>query len=131
MRLIASILILAFVGVLTQKLVIYVNYLHNKTYYATELCVNKEEPESCCEGKCELKKELDALDSQSGELATTSNKDSTPKTIKYEKNEETLLSQTYFFMLAKEAVNISTHYQVNYPTGKTTELDYPPQYHLS
>lgn len=131
MKLVSSILIFAFSLVLTQKLFIYVNYLQNKTYYATELCVNKDEPESCCEGKCELKKELDALDSQSGELATTSNKDSNPKTIKYEKNEETFLSYTYFLVWEENVINISTNYQVNYPTGQSTELDYPPQLTLS
>ena len=36
----------------------YFNYLLNKEYIAKNLCVNKDKPESHCEGKCHLVKEL-------------------------------------------------------------------------
>jgi hypothetical protein len=42
-----------------SKLVIVINYAINKEYIAKNLCINRDKPESCCEGKCELKKNLD------------------------------------------------------------------------
>ncbi|MGZ4043471.1 MAG: hypothetical protein ACXVO9_09730 [Bacteroidia bacterium] len=45
-----------------SKTIIVINYERNKVYIAENLCVNRDEPESCCEGKCELKKQLDQDD---------------------------------------------------------------------
>ena len=44
------------------KLAVYLNYQANKEYIAKTLCEKKTEPESCCEGKCHLKKQLDKVD---------------------------------------------------------------------
>ena len=33
-------------------------YYANKTYIASQLCVNKDKPKSCCEGTCYLNKQL-------------------------------------------------------------------------
>lgn len=91
-----------------QKLLIYANYISNKNYYAQELCVNKDEPESCCEGKCELKKELDAMDSQSGDAATTGNHEKDSKIQKYEKAEEFFTGTGEVIFNSGEGVNIYT-----------------------
>jgi hypothetical protein len=37
-------------------------YVANKTYVATELCVNKAKPEMHCNGKCHLAKQLQKLE---------------------------------------------------------------------
>jgi hypothetical protein len=53
--------ILSFAGILSQninKIAILINFKINQEYIAENLCVNKDEPESCCEGKCQLEKEL-------------------------------------------------------------------------
>lgn len=63
MKFIISIFLLA--SLLTQnisKLIIVINYQVNKEYIAKNLCVNRDKPKSCCEGKCELKKQLDEED---------------------------------------------------------------------
>ncbi len=59
MRILSVVLLL---GVLLQtcsKQLIYTDYLVNKDFVASVLCVNKDVPENHCEGKCHLKKQLD------------------------------------------------------------------------
>lgn len=49
-------------SLLTQnvsKLIIVINYGINKEFISKKFCVNRDKPKSCCEGKCELKKQLD------------------------------------------------------------------------
>ena len=44
-------------------------YYANKTYIASQLCVNKDKPKSCCEGTCYLNKQLKkAEESQDNKL---------------------------------------------------------------
>lgn len=50
--------LLSFVFQNGTKLYIIVNFAINQDYIAKNLCVNKDVPESCCEGKCHLEKEL-------------------------------------------------------------------------
>lgn len=45
-----------------SKLIIVINFQINQEYIAKNLCVNRDKPDSCCEGKCELKKQLDEED---------------------------------------------------------------------
>ena len=50
------------VGVMLQtcsKQLIYTNYMVNKEFIASVLCVNKSVPAKNCQGKCHLKKQLD------------------------------------------------------------------------
>ena len=42
-----------------SSLLPYIEYLVNYNYIANELCVNKDNPEMHCNGKCHLKKELE------------------------------------------------------------------------
>lgn len=62
MRGLAIILLFGFLCQTISKLAIIINYQVNKEYIAQNLCVNKDEPESCCEGKCHLEKELKKAD---------------------------------------------------------------------
>jgi hypothetical protein len=43
---------------------VQLDYLVHKDYIVSELCVEKDVPESTCEGKCHLRKELSKLDEQ-------------------------------------------------------------------
>lgn len=47
---------------------IQVNYIVNKDFYASVLCVQKEVKNNTCQGQCHLKKELEQID-----VSTTSN----------------------------------------------------------
>ncbi len=59
MRIVFTYLVLlAFLTQLGSRLYVLVNFQINKEYIAENLCENKEEPESCCEGSCHLTKEL-------------------------------------------------------------------------
>jgi hypothetical protein len=60
----------------------FIEYAVNKDYIAKNLCINRDKPKSCCEGKCHLKKELSKSDTSS---ETT--KDSTKKPQQKQINE--------------------------------------------
>lgn len=56
----------------------YIDYAINKDYIAKELCVKKDIPNNCCQGKCYLKKQLNKSEE------TSDSKDRTPnKKIQY------------------------------------------------
>ncbi len=59
MSLISIFIILGVLLQLFSKQVIFVEYVVNKNYIASVLCENIKVPEKHCEGKCQLKKELD------------------------------------------------------------------------
>lgn len=62
-----------------SKTIIVVNFERNREYIAANLCEKKAEPESCCEGSCQLKKQLERDDRNNG--STDNSK------IKFEKSE--------------------------------------------
>lgn len=69
--------ILILIPVLLQSLsftVIYSSYLLNKAYISTALCENRSIPEKHCEGKCVLKKEINAKNERENTPATASKK---------------------------------------------------------
>lgn len=45
----------------------YLEYWLNKDYIAKVLCVNKDKPKSCCQGKCHLQKQLEKATQNSTE----------------------------------------------------------------
>ncbi|OIP83678.1 MAG: hypothetical protein AUK44_04615 [Porphyromonadaceae bacterium CG2_30_38_12] len=53
----------------------YIQYAIFKPYIAKNLCVNKDKPKSCCEGKCFREKQLQQVNS-TRETETTSEKNS-------------------------------------------------------
>jgi len=59
MRIISTFILIGVMLQLFSKQVIFVEYLVNKSYIAAVLCENLSVPEKHCEGKCQLKKELD------------------------------------------------------------------------
>jgi len=46
------------------KDLIMLNYLVHKSYYAKELCVKRSIKGNCCQGKCQVKKQLHNADEQ-------------------------------------------------------------------
>jgi len=58
MRILAGILLLGILLQTCSKELIYTNYLVNKKFIASVLCVNKNDPGKHCNGKCHLKNQL-------------------------------------------------------------------------
>ena len=50
--------LLIIVSLLVRPIVPFIDYLINRDYIAQNLCVNRDVPDSCCKGKCYLKKQL-------------------------------------------------------------------------
>lgn len=64
-RLTAILILLIFSVSEFKPLIHLVDYAVNYEYISTELCVEKDEPESCCKGKCYLSDQLaSAVDSK-------------------------------------------------------------------
>ena len=61
----------------------YIEYAVFKDYIAKNLCINKDKPKSCCEGKCHLKKQIE----KSNEAKENEDKGSDRKDISQEVNE--------------------------------------------
>ena len=53
---ISLLLVLTYLIAVFQFTVPYFSYYSNYTYFATEACINKQNPELECNGKCQLKK---------------------------------------------------------------------------
>jgi hypothetical protein len=64
-------LVFSFLFQNVSKLIIVINFRINQEYIAKNLCVNRDKPDSCCEGKCELKKQLDEEDKKENLPANT------------------------------------------------------------
>ena len=52
----------AFVLQLGSRLYVLVDFKLNQDFIAENLCEKKDEPESCCEGSCQLSKELNKIE---------------------------------------------------------------------
>ena len=52
---------------------VVVNYIVHYERYANELCKNKDIPESMCNGKCEMMKELNKTESSSSQAPVVPN----------------------------------------------------------
>ncbi len=89
-------LIFCFLTQSLSKLIIVLNYQINKEFITKNICVNRNKPKSCCKGKCELKKQLDADDKKDNVPANT-NKD------KFEKEDFCQVIKTNVFDLARTA----------------------------
>jgi hypothetical protein len=59
MRLLIGIAILSMLLQSLGRTVILINFKINQAYIAANLCENKDEPESMCEGNCQLKKQIE------------------------------------------------------------------------
>ena len=57
-KVLVYILLVAFIMPMALRVGALGYYYANKTYIASQLCVNKDKPKSCCEGTCYLNKQL-------------------------------------------------------------------------
>lgn len=58
----------------------YIEYAVFKDYIAKNLCINRDKPKSCCQGKCHLKKQIE----KSAETSGTEGKSSARKIVNQE-----------------------------------------------
>jgi hypothetical protein len=82
-RVYAIILLFIMVLSISKPIIPYIQYAIFKDYIAKTLCINKDKPKSCCQGKCFLEKEL----KKSTETNDTEGKSSNKKISNKEVNE--------------------------------------------
>lgn len=104
------------------KFVVYTDYILNKEYIATNLCVNKSKPILKCNGKCHLAKQLKKQDQK--EKPTTSNKEK----MEVVTNQNILpLSMNFVRLVEKESSKNSYKKQFNLQKSKLNSIFHPPQ----
>ena len=57
-RIYAHIQLVILVFYIIRPVLPYIEYVVNKDFIAKNLCINRDKPHSCCEGKCYLEKQL-------------------------------------------------------------------------
>lgn len=73
--------LLILIGYILRPVMPIIEYALNKEYIAKNLCVNRDKPKSCCEGKCHLKKELAKSDTSNDTEENNSSKKTGQKHI--------------------------------------------------
>lgn len=103
-----------------SKVIIYANYYINKEYIAKVLCINKDKPEIHCEGKCQLKKELDKEEK----------KEQSPANPLNEKNEIQLFSQNnsnIFLFIPFSTNHLTAYYSFHLSEEHFHSIFHPPK----
>lgn len=57
-RIYAYFLMFVLIFYILRPVMPYIEYAVNKDYIANNLCINRDNPHSCCEGKCYLEKQI-------------------------------------------------------------------------
>ena len=73
-QLIAYLIILSFGLHMFAELGIYLSFKLNQDYIAEFLCIDKDNPESTCQGCCQLKNKLEEHEKQKQDLPQSENK---------------------------------------------------------
>ena len=90
----------------------YIEYAINKDYIAQNLCINRDNPHSCCQGKCYLEKQL----KKSSDSPSDPKDKNTSKKVQNEDVKEFLNSHISIPKVFGSRIN----YQVNPKTPITT-----------
>jgi hypothetical protein len=116
-------LLVALVLQLCSRIYVLIDFKINQEYIAENLCEKKDEPESCCEGSCQLSKELNKIE-ESEEQGPLNN-----DTQKKQKTEEFPLFIIDIKQLAdlnKDEIQILEWKVVSYSCGFYAEIFHPP-----
>jgi len=89
-RIYAITLLLVLIFNIFRFTVPYIQYAFFKTYIAKNLCEKKDEPKSCCEGKCFREKQIKSIN-ETQETETSKEKNTSKTTQKNEVKEFLLL----------------------------------------
>lgn len=95
-------LMLFYIG---KPLLPYIEYAVFKDYIAKNLCINRDNPKSCCQGKCHLKKQIE----RTSETSETENKGSNKKVSSQEISVDIIAPVTI-----PKAIEIDMHRNANH-----------------
>ncbi|HPI54840.1 MAG TPA: hypothetical protein PLU10_09115 [Chitinophagaceae bacterium] len=79
----------------TSRIFVYAQWQLNQSYLAKNVCENRNKKGSCCEARCQLKKNLDKVDNEE------TNPNSAPKKIKLQEQESFVITDTILFESTK------------------------------
>lgn len=117
-RLISIFLISGFLLQAFSKQLIVTGYYVNKNFIASFLCENKNLPEKHCEGKCQLKKELQKDESRQQDSST---KVKTIVDVLFSEQSESKVNVMY-----TPAVRMYFHFSSVMPTTAANAVFHPP-----
>lgn len=120
---IGSIFIATYILAMVRPAVPYFDYLLNKSYIANNLCVNKDKPDSDCQGKCHLVKELKKVNNQE----PGPNQGNSPR-LELEKYPLAILSMVVVELVSGcKKSNLYKHYSFSVKSALTECFTPPPQ----
>ena len=119
-RLIAAILLLAFIGQTFSQCLYYIDYLVDKAEYV-KLCKNKSRPQMHCNGKCELMKKIEEQEKReqqnapemklAGKIELLASKNS------YETIGSPCFAAVHYHIISKEGSPIDQPSSIYHPPG--------------
>lgn len=104
----------------------YIEYAIFKPYIAKNLCVNKDKPKSCCEGKCFREKQLKQVNS-TRETETTNSTNST-KIPQTKETKEFLQTRTLLPQVTELSFNHPILPETVIETRYVSAIFVPPQF---
>ena len=104
----------------------YIEYAIFKPYIAKNLCVNRDKPKSCCEGKCFRDKQIKQVNS-THETETTNEKNSN-KTPQMKEIKEFLPTRTFLPRAIELSINHSIQPETIIEQRYVSAIFVPPQF---
>jgi hypothetical protein len=104
----------------------YLEYAIFKPYIAKNLCVNKDKPKSCCEGKCFREKQLKQVNS-THETETTNEKNSN-KIPQTKETKEFLQTSSLLPEATELSFNRPVQHEIAIETRYVSVVFVPPQF---
>jgi len=124
-RFYAIVLLLVLIFNIFRFTVPYIQYAFFKTYIAKNLCINKDKPKSCCEGKCFRDKQIKSIN-ETHETESSKEND-TSKTSKNNEVKEFLLTHSIIPMTTEMFFRFITIPEMILCTKYVSAIFIPPQ----
>ncbi len=99
-----------------------IEYLINKDYIAKNLCVNKDQPKSCCKGKCHMVKQL-----QKTNPNTENDSKKTNNRIQFKELNEFIIDTPAHHYLAIISIRLVTYYLLKAEQLTCSAIFVPPK----
>jgi len=116
-------LLVILTGYILRPILPFVEYALNKDYIVRNLCINRDNPKSCCQGKCHLKKQLAKSDNTNESESTDSN-----KKIQNQENIEFLSIQLRRFIPFEIKLHFQEFAESFIPENFTSPIFVPPRF---
>lgn len=113
--------IVLLVLILFQPIIPLLEYQLLYNYIVNELCVEKDVPDSCCQGKCHLEKRLN-------ETGASGETDDDGTRIKVQKLEYCLLVESNNLKCFGQAIDANQHPFTGYNFNTTHSIFHPPRH---